>query len=140
MWLGVLGRGVVALGFRGFVFGGLVVVVVFLMRLLVGALGGGERRTDTYREKQGRRKKPLHDSNPNMTLTAGYKTPVTSVPREQPGGWSGAGMRSDRLGAGVRMAVVAMVMVMMASGSKRGTCNHHQKQSCCKQFLHTTNS
>jgi hypothetical protein len=50
----------------------------------------------------------------------------------------GVGKQRERRGLLVVMMVMMMVVVT-GPGSERRACKHHQKQRCCKQFLHESN-
>lgn len=80
--------GAVGVAFMGFVFRGVIAVIVFLV-MLVGFLRS-ERGTCKGRQQQSRHKKLPHTTNPNMISAAEKRTPVTQVPKEQPAGCGGA--------------------------------------------------
>lgn len=127
------------MGFRNFVLRGVNAIVVFRVRLFMGLLAG-ERRSGTNRQKQNRCKKLLHESNPNMTRIVGRATPVTSVPKEQPGNYSQAEPENLRSDGEMRVAAVVMAMVVMVRrGGEHWTCERYQQQYRCKFLEHGSN-
>lgn len=80
--------GAVGVAFMGFVFRGVIAVIVFLV-MLVGFLRG-ERGARKSRQQQSRHKELPHTTNPNMISVAEKRTLVTQVPKEEPAGCSGA--------------------------------------------------
>jgi hypothetical protein len=129
--LGFVRLKVVVVGFSSFVFRGTIAVVVFRVMLLMWLLGG-ERWTCKHSAKQNRGEKLLHISNRNMTLTAGHKAPVTSVPKEQ-------SANRNRYGAKIRSgssAVVRMMVMMMMVMSGEHRARKRQQQNNCKNLRH----
>lgn len=72
-------------------------------------------------------------------LTIAFREPIFFHEPEEPLGSTGTSVeRTSGSGGTMRMMAVMVAVVMGNLRSEHRTCNHHQEESCCKQFLHET--